>query len=115
MCTKGIFDTTTGDYVFSSIQVSTYPPGVYTFTITGTLNNLSDATTLTVTFVDPCPNAVLTINKPADFIDTDYILRDPPFTIHWDSRIIAIASTDPLKCGSFDVRHFANGQLLIAQ
>ena len=37
---EGIFDSETGGYEFYTVDKVTFPIGVYTFTITGTLNGL---------------------------------------------------------------------------
>ena len=72
--TAGVFDPITGNYDFSSIDMAKYPPGDYTFQVTGTVGNKSASKTFTVTFVDPCPTATLTIVNP--FVDKTYNLRD---------------------------------------
>ena len=71
------FDPATGDYTFTSFDMANYPAGDYTFTITGTVGAKSVTETFVMTLVDPCPTTVLTINNPADFVDGDYVLRDP--------------------------------------
>ena len=75
--TVATFDPATGDYTFTSIDMANYPAGDYTFTITGTVGAKSVSETFVMTLVDPCPTTVLTINNPADFVDGDYVLRDP--------------------------------------
>ena len=75
--TVATFDPATGDYTFTSFDMANYPAGGYTFTITGTVGAKSVSETFVMTLVDPCPTTVLTINNPADFVDGDYVLRDP--------------------------------------
>ena len=67
LCQLGTFDTNTGAYSLSTHDMTTYPAGTYTFTITGTLSNLIDLATFDLELVDPCPYSALTINEPPDF------------------------------------------------
>ena len=78
------FDPQTGDYTFTSYDMANYPPGDYTFTITGTVGAKSVTASFVMKLVDPCPNVALTINKPAIFVDDEYVLRDPRFERVWD-------------------------------
>ena len=75
--THSVFDPITGNYYFESIDMANYLPGDYTFKITGTVGSKSAFETFTLTLVDPCPTAILTIVNPAVFVDQTYILRDP--------------------------------------
>ena len=85
--------------------MANYPPGEYTFTITGTVGAKSVTATFVMTLVDPCPNVALTINEPATFVDGTYILRDPREERSWD--IDAILSRDtPVDCGPVSVDFF---------
>ena len=52
--THGIFDAITGNYEFYSTDTTKYPPGQYTFEITGTIGSLSTSTTFVMTLIDPC-------------------------------------------------------------
>ena len=60
MCTvsdgtsAGIFSSVTGGYEFYTSDKITFPIGVYTFTIMGTSDILSDSATFTLTLVDSC-------------------------------------------------------------
>ena len=103
--TVATFDSITGDYTFTSYDMANYPPGAYTFTITGTVGAKSVTATFVMTLVDPCPNVALTINKPATFVDGNFILRDPREERSWD--IDAILSRDtPVDCGPVSVDFF---------
>ena len=53
--TAATFDSTTGDYTFTSIDMANYLPGDYVFTITGTVGAKSVTSEWTMTLVDPCP------------------------------------------------------------
>ena len=83
MCTEGTFDQVTGNYVIQTYDMAAYPPGTYVFTITGTIDDKSDSAVWIATFIDPCPAAVITINKPPSFVDAEYILGDPEFSYSW--------------------------------
>ena len=65
--TVATFDPITGDYTFTSYDMANYPPGSYTFTITGQVGAKFVTATFVMTLVDPCPTTALTINKPPDF------------------------------------------------
>ena len=60
MCTvvdltsAGLFNAVTGGYEFYTVDKVSFPIGVYTFTITGTSDVLSDSETFTLTLVDLC-------------------------------------------------------------
>lgn len=40
MCTEGSLEPYYGDYVFETLDYTSYPPGFYDFTITGTVGNV---------------------------------------------------------------------------
>lgn len=101
--TSGVFDPITGNYDFSSIDMANYLPGDYTFTITGTVGDKSVAKTFTVTFVDPCPTTVLTLNSP--FVDKSYTLRDVQIDQKWDIDAILTRAT-AVDCGPVTVAIF---------
>lgn len=79
--TGGVFSTITGHHEFYSTDMAKYPPGDYTFEITGTLGTantsgaISKKITFVMTLVDPCPTTTLTISSL--FVDKTYTLRDP--------------------------------------
>ena len=78
-----------------------YPAGDYNFTITGTVGAKSVKESLVITLIDPCPITLLEFNnheeesiipippvrrvlqerefsnRPAQFFDQEYVLRDP--------------------------------------
>lgn len=56
--------------------MNTYPAGSYTLEIKGTVGSKSAVTPVIVTFVDPCPNTLLTIVEPDPFVDYTYVLRN---------------------------------------
>ena len=73
--THGVFDETTGNFKFYSIDMANYPAGEYTFEITGSVGDKSASSTFTMKLVDPCPTTLLTIKDPDPFTDQTYILR----------------------------------------
>ena len=73
---QATFDASGSD-TLQTIDMDQYPAGPYTLRITGTVGNKSDYTEIIVTFVDPCIDAVLTIEDPDPFEDEDYVLRQP--------------------------------------
>ena len=74
--THGVFNPTTGNYEFYSIDLANYPAGEYTFEITGTVGSKSAKANFVMTLIDPCPDS-LSLNDPGPFTDQTYILRDP--------------------------------------
>jgi len=97
--TVATFNTATGGYTFTSYDMANYPPGAYTFTITGTVGAKSATSTFVMTLVDPCPTTTLTIHNPASFIDQNYVLRDPKIERTWDLAAIVTRET-PVNCGA---------------
>ena len=73
--TVATFDSSTGNYEFTSIDMANYPAGPYTFTITGSVGAKSVTSTFVMTIIDPCPTTTLTIKQPDPFEDKTYILR----------------------------------------
>ena len=85
--------------------MATYPAGTYTLRITGTVGNKFDSTDITVTLVDPCIDAVLTIVDPDPFDDQTYVLRAPPIDTIFD--IGSVITRDTLvDCGPLTMRIF---------
>ena len=64
ICSAGTFDSLTGDFTFATTDFVTFPRGTYQFSITGTLNGVTDTATFEVVFVDPCYEANLSFNFP---------------------------------------------------
>ena len=58
MCTRGTFDIYTGDYTLSTTDKVVYPEGSYTFTIVGSILELTASTTFTLNLVDACKDAL---------------------------------------------------------
>ena len=53
-----------------------FAAGSYEFEITGSVGSVSDSARFTLSLVDPCPSAQLTLNE-VYFTDMSYTLRDP--------------------------------------
>lgn len=94
--TVGNFDAITGNYSFKTIDLAKYPPGDYVFEVTGTVGNRSVSKTFTLTLVDPCPTATLTLNVP--LIDKEYTLRDPQVDQTWNTNTVLTKDTQA-DCG----------------
>lgn len=75
--TVATFDSTTGDYTFTSYDMANYAAGDYVFTITGTVGAKFVTSTWTMTLSDPCPTTQLTLKNPDAFKNRLYVLRDP--------------------------------------
>ena len=84
LCDAGSFDTTTGQYTFSTSDNETYPPGTYEITIVGTLGTKTASTTIEVIIEDPCLTAELSLATGIFPASTDYVLRTPEKSIPWD-------------------------------
>ena len=54
-----------------------YPIGQYNIFITAKIGDQVRLAGVTLKLVDPCSVATININKPASFVDGEYILRDP--------------------------------------
>jgi hypothetical protein len=57
------------------MNIKDYPPGKYTFAITGTVGTKSDSILFEMTLVDPCPYG-LELKFPP-FNNMQYVLKDP--------------------------------------
>ena len=90
--TVGAFESSTGHYDFKSTDIENFKPGSYTFEITGTIGDLSDSATFTMTLVDPCPTTILSINDDV-FSDINYLLRDESSYQEWTLSQILISET----------------------
>ena len=65
---QGTFDTKTGNLTFKTRDMVTFPPfTLYSFFLSGTINNTKRIKTLKSLFQDPCPQAKITIVEPNVF------------------------------------------------
>ena len=94
-----------GTYVFTSYDMVTYPPGDYTFEITGTVGTKSATSTFVMTLVDPCLTTALSIIDPDPFTDQTYILRDPQIDLLWDINNLITKET-LVDCGPLSVEFY---------
>jgi hypothetical protein len=94
----------TGAYTFKSTDVANFKPGSYTFEITGTVGTKSDISTFTVSLVDPCPTASLTLQEGI-FADMEYFLRDSSSSETFTTSSMLSSST-PADCGPITVEFY---------
>ena len=98
-----MFDTVTGNYIFSSDDIQKFPPGTYTFKITGTSGDFSTSKTFTITLVDPCPDSVLTL---LDSPFTDQVVwRREDYSQPWNVKNLVTHSIGDL-CGTIEIEFF---------
>ena len=57
------FDTTWGDWYFESTDMNEWPPGEYSFRITGTIADQSDSYDLFFILLNPCQAAEFTVTS----------------------------------------------------
>lgn len=86
-----------------------FPDGFYTFKITGSEGSLSASHTFTVTLVNPCPFATLTLNEPTSLVDTEVWRREDSI-IRWELDNLATSST-AVNCGQFGLEFFINDDI----
>lgn len=99
LCAAGNFDTSSGNFSFETIDKATYPPGIYTFVITGTVGSGSDSVTISVTIIDPCLTTQLSLEASFPAL-TVYTLRDPiKNVLSWNPDSILNKAT-PNDCGT---------------
>ena len=106
MCTEGVFDSLIGEYTFTKTDKNLFPPGTYTFTVTGLLNGVSGSATYNLTMIDPCTFAVLTLNDAAFDDLYTYVLGEEDQSYFWNRS--TISSIDTGNCGSTTVSFFAD-------
>ena len=106
LCTEGVFDTLTGEYTFSGADKRVFPPGTYTFTVTGSLNGVSSSISFDLNLIDPCTQAVLTLTEGIfDDLNT-HVLGKEEQSYSWNRS--AISSVDVANCGATTVSFFAD-------
>ena len=106
MCTEGVFNALTGEYAFTETDKRVYPPGTYTFTVTGQLNGVSSSITFDLNMIDPCTQAVLTLTEGVfDDLNT-HVLRKVEQSYSWKRS--AITSIDVANCGGTTINFYAD-------
>jgi hypothetical protein len=99
--TVATFDAVHGHYSFKSSDMESFSPGEFLFKITGTAEDKSASSTFTVTFVDPCPTATLSLVDPSPFTDqTVYRMQDN--TQSWSFASVVTSST-AINCGPMEL------------
>ena len=106
--TSGVFTRSTGKYEFSSTDMLNFEPGNYAFEISATIGSKSASRTFSMTLVDPCPEAVLTL-LPSPFEDTVAWRREASIQ-EWTISDLVISSTS-IDCGPISVDFFNNNAL----
>ena len=109
LCVLGTMDADSGEleFVLSTDDKTTYPPGTYQVDIKASVSEYPDQSgthTFTYNFIDLCKHGPLSIpaTNPQLLIDT-YLLTDPSLMQTWelDSNLVEI---DPLlDCGEFTI------------
>ena len=102
--TVATFDSSTGNFSFSSIDTANYSPGLYSFEITGTVGTKSDKVIISVELIGPCSTAEITL-LPSPVSDDTYILRDPLQTQTWSYTDVLTIDTG-VDCGPITVEFF---------
>ena len=87
-----------------SIDMATYPAGIYELLIKGTVGTKFDSFVLTIELVDPCPTALITL-LDSPIVDNTYVLRDPTQPQPWNYADIFTIATD-VDCGLISVEFF---------
>ena len=110
--TKGTFDSITGNFVFESIDMANFPPGIYQLEITGTVGTKTDKIVVDIELKDPCPNAAISL-LPSPISDDTYVLRDLAQPQTWLYNQIFTIDT-LVDCGpvSVDFYNAADSSLL---
>ena len=106
MCTEGVFNSLTGEYTFNQTDMRLFPPGTYSFSVTGLLNGVSSYVTYNLTMIDPCTLAVLTPNVATFNALNTYALGEDDQSYPWMRSTISTINT--ANCGSHTVSFFAD-------
>ena len=91
-------NTSTGDFEFYTTELDVagtnggYQPGAYTVTITATSGNLNVDTTFTLTLMNPCLSATLSINTLIFSGTFTYYLRSSSQEYTFDETTLATIS-----------------------
>ena len=96
------FDEKWGDWYFDSTDEIEWPPGTYSFRITGTVADQSDFYDLDLTLVSSCRVALFTVTST--FQDAIYQLGDPSISQTWiDADLFTVETNDASICGPVQV------------
>lgn len=80
--TVGAFDTSTGRFTFSSIDVANFLPGTYTLEVTGNSGAKTLSFTIDIVLVDPCFTVDLGL-QPGKLVDAIYVIYEPAMEQYW--------------------------------
>ena len=84
--------------------MANYPAGVYGLLITGTVGTKFDSFVLSITLVDPCSTAQITL-LDSPIVDDTYSLRDVDQSQPWDYANVLTIDTQ-VDCGLISVDFF---------
>jgi hypothetical protein len=88
----------TGVMTFATNDKSMFPPGMYVFKITASMEGNSQAVTFAFILTDPCSTAQLFVDSNPFAGHHEYVLRDPALTIPFDLATIGHSATS-VNCG----------------
>lgn len=105
--TVGVFDPISGNYSFKSTDNAGFPPGSYTFEITGTSGLETKMRNWVLTLKTPCSTPGVFTLKTNPFKNETYILQYPEIVKQWVIGDLVNVNT-PADCGPFTVTFFLN-------
>lgn len=99
--TENVFDPETGTFFFDTTDPTLFPQGVYYFTNTVTIGDLTYEVPFQLKIDDPCPTTPLTIEKNpfAESAPYLYVLRDGAIEIPFDASELGSKMTEAY-CGA---------------
>ena len=102
--TNAQFDTNTGQYTFSSIDMANYVPGTYSMTVTATSGLRTASFTVDLQLVNPCFTVDL-MPQASLFSDATYVLGGPSVKQVWQDSQLFDPQTQ-VDCGPITVEFF---------
>jgi hypothetical protein len=97
---ESTFNSQTGQFTFQSADKVNFPPGNYDYTITATIGSMSKSVTFTLSLLDPCSQATLSIGvNPFAAGSFTYVLRSQALNLPFDRNTMA-TSTTTVNCGT---------------
>jgi len=99
LCNAFTFDSDTGTYSVDIDDPTLYPPGVYEIEICGTAGTQSGCETFTITVVDPCTVANLSLAREILKPEENHKVGDAPAIQTWSSLDLLV-SDRVYDCGA---------------
>lgn len=96
------FNTATGEYVFSTDDKDTFPPGTYELVITFTLGTVVESATFPFILADPCLGNSIQFTTTHPFTSGNvyqYVLGDTATQITYDNNAL-VTSDASVNCGT---------------